>query len=79
MGIAAVAAMLPEPAEPAPLPEAKVVRPLTFPVVGGAALKPRPELAAEPDDFEYLHRINQLRRSESGLRLVPMEEAGGDD
>ena len=83
LGIKAVAAMLPEPEAPAPLPEAKVVRPLRYPVVGGAALQPRPAAAEEPDDYDWLARSNALLRQERGLRLVPSVdqdgEAGGDD
>ncbi len=81
LGIKQVAAMLPEPPIPAPLPEAKVVRPMLYPVAGNAAMRPVParQAAEEADDFSWLEQSNAARRAERGLRLVPMEDAGGDD
>ena len=75
MTIAQVAALLPEPATPAPLPQTKVVRPLFD---GNAARKPAPRPDAE-DDLDWLEQSNAARRAALGLHVVRLEEAGGDD
>ena len=82
MTVKQLADLLPEPEQPAPLPETKVVRPLLYPVAGGTALQPRPaDPQADADDLDWLAKSNALRRAERGLHLVSMHEAeaGGDD
>ena len=68
-----VAAMLPAPAEPAPAPETKVVRPL---FAGNAALKVRPDEDEETDDQRRLARVFELQRPP--VRLLEAVPDGGD-
>ena len=69
MSIKQLADMLPEPAEPEPLPEPRVVRPV-FTTRGNTAVAP-----AEPDDddLHWLINNNEALRP-SRLRIVPTDE-----
>ena len=72
MSIEQLAALLPEPATPAPLPEAKVVRPF-LPSRGSLAVQANPE---EEDDYDWLTKSNEALRGQRGLHLVVND---GDD
>lgn len=74
LSIAEVAALLPEPPEPAPLPAAKVVRL----VHGAAALQPIPDTSEEDKEEALMGALAQIRAARPGgahLRVV-REETG---